>query len=205
MKTLLKKENNIKNVDEYVENFLTENNLDRDSVLVKFDEFNKSVVNLKRYDVSIVIKDDLIEYLKEYINTITSALNLQTDLTIKFDDEILKIHIDSDNNSILIGKDGRMLNSMQVILKQTIKSQTDMNIKVYLDIADYKEKQNKEIEDLARKIAEEVENTKESVKLDSMNSYQRRLVHNVISEYKNLTTKSEGEEPNRYVVVKYND
>ena len=205
MKTLLKKENNIKNVDEYVENFLTENTLDRDSVLVKFDEFNKSVVNLKRYDVSIVIKDDLIEYLKEYINTITSALNLQTDLTIKFDDDILKIHIDSDNNSILIGKDGRMLNSMQVILKQTIKSQTDMNIKVYLDIADYKEKQNKEIEDLARKIAEEVENTKESVKLDSMNSYQRRLVHNVISEYKNLTTKSEGEEPNRYVVVKYND
>ena len=205
MKTLLKKENNIKNVDEYVENFLKENNLDRDSVLVKFDEFNKSVVNLKRYDVSIVIKDDLIEYLKEYINTITSALNLQTDLTIKFDDDILKIHIDSDNNSILIGKDGRMLNSMQVILKQTIKSQTDMNIKVYLDIADYKEKQNKEIEDLARKIAEEVENTKESVKLDSMNSYQRRLVHNVISEYKNLTTKSEGEEPNRYVVVKYND
>jgi len=205
MKTLLKKENNIKNVDEYVENFLKENNLDRDSVLVKVDEFNKSVVNLKRYDVSIVIKDDLIEYLKEYINTITSALNLQTDLTIKFDDDILKIHIDSDNNSILIGKDGRMLNSMQVILKQTIKSQTDMNIKVYLDIADYKEKQNKEIEDLARKIAEEVENTKESVKLDSMNSYQRRLVHNVISEYKNLTTKSEGEEPNRYVVVKYND
>lgn len=205
MKTLLKKENNIKNVDEYVENFLTENNLDRDSVLVKFDEFNKSVVNLKRYDVSIVIKDDLIEYLKEYINTITSALNLQTDLTIKFDDDILKIHIDSDNNSILIGKDGRMLNSMQVILKQTIKNQTDMNIKVYLDIADYKEKQNKEIEDLARKIAEEVENTKVAVKLDSMNSYQRRLVHNVISEYKNLTTKSEGEEPNRYVVVKYND
>lgn len=205
MKTLLKKENNIKNVDEYVENFLKENNLDRDSVLVKVDEFNKSVVNLKRYDVSIVIKDDLIEYLKEYINTITSALNLQTDLTIKFDDDILKIHIDSDNNSILIGKDGRMLNSMQVILKQTIKSQTDMNIKVYLDIADYKEKQNKEIEDLARKIAEEVENTKVAVKLDSMNSYQRRLVHNVISEYKNLTTKSEGEEPNRYVVVKYND
>lgn len=205
MKTLLKKENNIKNVDEYVENFLKENNLDRDSVLVKVDEFNKSVVNLKRYDVSIVIKDDLIEYLKEYINTITSALNLQTDLTIKFDDDILKIHIDSDNNSILIGKDGRMLNSMQVILKQTIKNQTDMNIKVYLDIADYKEKQNKEIEDLARKIAEEVENTKVAVKLDSMNSYQRRLVHNVISEYKNLTTKSEGEEPNRYVVVKYND
>lgn len=205
MKTLLKKENNIKNVDEYVENFLKENNLDRDSVLVKVDEFNKSVVNLKRYDVSIVIKDDLIEYLKEYINTITSALNLQTDLTIKFDDDILKIHIDSDNNSILIGKDGRMLNSMQVILKQTIKNQIDMNIKVYLDIADYKEKQNKEIEDLARKIAEEVENTKVAVKLDSMNSYQRRLVHNVISEYKNLTTKSEGEEPNRYVVVKYND
>ena len=52
MKTLLKKENNIKNVDEYVENFLKENNLDRDSVLVKVDEFNKSVVNLKRYDVS---------------------------------------------------------------------------------------------------------------------------------------------------------
>jgi len=205
MKTLLKKENNIKNVDEYVENFLTENNLDRDSVLVKVDEFNKSVVNLKRYDVSIVIKDDLIEYLKEYINTITSALNLNSELSIKFDDEILKIHIDSDNNSILIGKDGRMLNSIQILLKQTIKSQTDMNIKVYLDIADYKEQKNKEIEDLARKIAEEVINTKGSVKLDSMNSYQRRLVHNVISEYKNLTTKSEGEEPNRYVVVKYND
>ena len=195
MKTLLKKENNIKNVDEYVENFLKENNLDRDSVLVKVDEFNKSVVNLKRYDVSIVIKDDLIECLKEYINTITSALNLQTDLTIKFDDDIT-----SCKNMF---KD--LTDVIEIQLKQTIKNQTDMNIKVYLDIADYKEKQNKEIEDLARKIAEEVENTKVAVKLDSMNSYQRRLVHNVISEYKNLTTKSEGEEPNRYVVVKYND
>lgn len=205
MITLLRKENNIKNVDEYVENFLKDNKLDKNSVLIKVDEFNKSVVNLKRYDVSIVVKDELIEYLKEYLNAIVNSLNLKIDLKIVFDEDILKVHINSDNNSLLIGKDGRMLNAIQVLIKQTIKSQTDINIKVYLDIADYKEKQDKEIERLAHEIAEEVINTKESVKLDSMNSYQRRLVHNIICEYNNLTTKSEGEEPNRYVVVKYND
>lgn len=203
MQILLKKENNIKNVDEYIDNYLKQKNLTKDDILINIQDFNKGILNSKRFYVTIVEKRNLIDYVQNFINMITGCLNLETQMKVTFDEEVLNIHIDSNNNAILIGKDARMLNSIQLLLKQSIRSKTDMNVKIYLDISNYKEKHVEKIKSLATKIAKEVIDTKISVKLDSMNSYERRIVHNVINEYENLRTKSEGEEPNRCVVVEY--
>ena len=70
-------------------------------------------------------------------------------------------------------------------------------------LEDYKEKQNYFLEKKVKRIARDVALSKSSVKLDPMNSYERRVIHTILGEYKNIKTESIGEEPNRSVVIKY--
>ena len=74
-----------------------------------------------------------------------------------------------------------------------------------IDVSDYKENHQKSLEILAKRIAREVAETKVEVQLDSMNSYERRIIHNILSENKKVYTESIGEEPNRRVVIKSRD
>ena len=111
----------------------------------------------------------------------------------------------SDNNNILIGKGGRTLMALQTYIKQLLYNTTQEKISFVLDVENYKEKRIKGIEYLAKKIAKEVANTKVDVTLDSMNSYERRIVHEALSKDRYVYTESIGEEPNRCVVIKYKE
>ena len=91
---------------------------------------------------------------------------------------------------------------MQNLLRSALNKETSMNVSVVLDVENYKERQQKNIEKLAIRLAKEVRRTKEPITMDSMNSYERRLVHSVLSDFKGIKTESEGEEPNRKVVIK---
>ena len=77
-----------------------------------------------------------------------------------------------------------------------------MHINIILDVENYKEKSQRHIERLAKKLAKEVLRTKEPITMDSMNSYERRLVHNALANFKGISSDSEGEEPNRRIVIK---
>ena len=74
--------------------------------------------------------------------------------------------------------------------------------KFNLDVSNYKEKKKKRLEWLAKKTAKEVVETKMPVSLDNMTSYERRIIHNILTDFKGVKTESEGEEPNRHVVIK---
>ena len=76
------------------------------------------------------------------------------------------------------------------------------NYKFIIDVNEYKEKREQSLERLAKRVAREVRTTKIEAKMDSMNSYERRIIHNALTNFKGVYTESEGEEPNRYVVVK---
>ena len=86
-----------------------------------------------------------------------------------------------------------------------LTKEINSNYKFLIDVSDYKEKNDRRIERLAKKLAREVRETKVEVKMDSMNSYQRRLVHNILNNNKYVYTESVGEEPNRCVVIKPRD
>lgn len=92
--------------------------------------------------------------------------------------------------------------SIQNILHQSIYAKTGIHVNILLDASNYKEKKQKNIEYMAKKLAKEVAQTGIEIKMDSMNSYERHLVHDVLSNYKGIKTESEGEEPNRCVVIK---
>ena len=108
----------------------------------------------------------------------------------------------SDNDSLLIGKNGKNLQALSKVVSQALTKQINQSFKFMLDVNDYKEKQEKKLIRLAKNIAREVKESKVEAKLDSMNSYERRIIHNTLTNNKYVYTESVGEEPNRCVVIK---
>ena len=133
---------------------------------------------------------------------LTELMGLNVKFETKLREEQIYIKMYSDNNSILIGKDGKTLSALMTIVKQMLSNKYGIHPHIILDVENYKENQEKRIERLAKKLAREVVKTKMEIKMDNMNSYERRIVHNILSDDKKVCTISEGEEPNRHVVIK---
>lgn len=179
--------------------------LDETELYVDVKELEPSEDNKNKVEITVLPKSEVIEYIKEIVQNIGNAL--VSKITTKVSDtyDVLNVSIYSDVNPILIGKDGKNLSAIQTIIKQSIFKRFNRNVKVTVDIANYKNKKIRNLKYEVSKIAKEVLNSKVEARLDPMNSYERRIVHTLVSEFNNLETISEGEEPNRYVVIKYKE
>ncbi len=155
-----------------------------------------------KIEIEVIERRQLIKYIKEYINDILKKLGFNANIEVKNVENIPTYIIYSDNDALLIGKNGKNLKALTIIVNQHILKEIGNNFKFTIDINSYKEKHEKAIESLAKRVAREVAKTKIAAKLDSMNSYERRLVHNILTNNDKVYTESEGEEPNRYVVIK---
>ncbi len=179
--------------------------LDETELYIDVKELEPSEDNKNKIEITVLPKSEVIEYIKEIIQNIGNALVSKITTKVSDIDDVLNVSIYSEVNPILIGKDGKNLSAIQTIIKQAIFKKFNRSVKISVDIANYKNKKIKNLKYEVSKIANEVLNSKIDAHLDPMNSYERRIVHTLISEYKNLETISEGEEPNRYVVIKYKE
>lgn len=182
---------------------LEEANASENEVITHEEEIVGGLLHKTKYKMIVVTIEDVKTEIKDFMNELSHLMNIKIVTTVKQEDSIFKVFLDSDNNSILIGKDGKTMKSIQVLLKQTILSKTGIHTKVHLDVSGYKEKKLKYLEQTIRRVAGEVSNTKIEAKLDPMNSYERRFVHNIVNEYTMLETRSEGEEPTRCIVISH--
>ncbi len=176
--------------------------------LDELDVYNNEILTKEyeeneKYNMEVVKKEDIKEFTKNYLEKITSDMGLETKIEIDEEDDVFSVKMFSNNNPILIGKDGRTLTSLQNLIRQTLSNQIKFNVKINLDASNYKVKKEKFFERDIKNIINEVMKTKDEVKLDPMNSYKRRIVHSIASEYYNIETESVGEEPERAVVIKY--
>jgi len=162
-----------------------------------------NIEDVDRFKIEVVKKEDIINFIKVYFKNLISKMNLDVNIEVIEDENIFNVTIVSNNNHILIGKDGKNLNSMQFLIRQTLNNLTGMDVKVNLDVSNYRAKKIKNFEYQIKNIVREVQKTKTDTKLDPMNSYQRRIIHSLLSDFSNVTTESVGEEPNRCVVIKY--
>ena len=176
--------------------------------LDELDVYNNEILTEEyeednKYKMNVVKKEDIKNYIKDYLKQVTENIGINSKIEINEDEDVFTARMFSDNNSLLIGKEGRTLASLQLLLRQSISNQINFNVKVNLDASNYKQKKERFFEKDIKGIINEVLKTKDEVKLECMNSYQRRIVHSVASEYYNIETESFGEEPNRYVVIRY--
>lgn len=196
---------NGKTKEEALEKALNDLNVSEKEIFIKEQEQKVGLFKNKRIDLEIIKKSDIIEELKIFIKNITKLMGIEVNIEQKIRDDDVTITLYSDNNNILIGKNGRTLDAISVVAKQYIYNETGYNFRFLLDVGEYKLKHQKNIEYLAKKVAKEVATTKIEAKLDPMNSYERRIVHSILSDNDKVYTESIGEEPNRAVVIKPRD
>ena len=191
-----------KEENELLEKALTELKLTEEEVLYKTEEKKAGLFKGTVYKLSIIKISEILKYLKEYLATITKDMGLEVSFETNIRNKQITIKMFSDNNAILIGKNGQTLSALTLLCKQAIYSQLGIYVYINLDVENYKDKQIAHLERLAKNIAREVRQTQTPVVMDNMNSYERRIVHNILTNFKGVKTESEGEEPNRHIIVK---
>lgn len=156
----------------------------------------------EEFEIRVFKLDEVAEEIKNYLNELLENMGIKANFETKIREEQISIKMFSDNNKILIGRDGKTLKALQTVIRQHIYREIGAYPYVLLDVENYKEKKISHLEFLTRKLAKEVLRTKQPIKMDDMNSYERRIAHNVLSKFDGLTSASEGEEPNRHIVIK---
>ena len=101
-------------------------------------------------------------------------------MVAKFHNDQIIINMDSNNNAILIGKDGRTLKALQMVVCKHTYQQLKIYPNVVLNVNNYQEQREENLIRLAKKVANDVKKTKNAVELDNMNSYERRIIHNAL-------------------------
>ena len=212
--------------NEAIEKGLKELNVSRKQVDVKIleSEDKRSFFNIltpRVVKVELIVKEGIEKSIKKEKIDISAESEIKAEENIrKFLDEFisklptndLKYEIKNEKNDIfvdvkgedtgyLIGYRGNVLNSLQVILNNIANNELNERARVLLNIGGYKEKREKDLKDLADKIAGTVIKKRKSITLEPMSSYERKIIHSKLQEKSKVETHSIGEEPNRKIVV----
>ena len=142
---------------------------------------------------------------RKYLESILNSMGIeQFNIEVRTIGQESEIHyvIDSSENPLLIGTKGHTLEALQTLIKNLIGSYTKDYIVVTLDIGSYRANRIHQLEILATKTAKSVAKTKIAVKLDPMNSFERRVNHEKLSDWRDVYTESEGEGEERAIVIK---
>ena len=192
-----------KSKDDLLDKALNELNVKEEDVITKCYEEKGGLFSGKKYTIEVVKLTDIAETGRDIILELLNALNIQANVETKIRDRRIKYEIFSKNKSLLIGKKGHILNSIQTYVRQALYTMLDIYIDLTIDVEKYRQKQDYFLEKNAKKIAREVTLSKIDIKLDPMNAYDRKIVHSALQNFKYIKTESEGKEPNRCVVIKY--
>ena len=194
-----------KTKEEILNKYLSENNLEEKDIFYTESEIKGGLLKSKKVELEIVSKKDIINFIKEFIENLSKNMGITINSEVRENEGIYNVLLVTDNNPIIIGKDGRTIDAIQLLIRQALTTQVGKNIKVIVDASDYRNNKQRNFEREIKKIAKEVLKTRVESKLDPMNSYNRRIVHSLLADYENIETESFGETPNRYVVIRYKD
>ncbi len=182
-----------------------ENELKATKDQIEFQVEEEKKLFSKLYKVTATLKVDRpMEGLK-YLKTILEGLEIKAvvELRKKSGNKELRYVITSEENPILIGKGGKTLESIQTLVRCVVNGDKDEDeYQVTVDCGGYKESRNKHLEIIATKTAKEVAETKIEAHLEPMNSFERRIVHAKLADWRDVYTESEGEGKERHIVIK---
>lgn len=192
-----------KTKEEALNQVLAKLNANEQEVAYKFNEIKGGLFKGTTYECVGFLKLDVIDAVQNYLKEVLNGMGVDVNFEVSTKNDVTTIKMYSSNSSIIIGKNGQNLEALTIVAIQFIRNLINNGPRIVLDVEDYKERKNERLERLARNLAREVRNTHVDVEMDNMNSYERRIVHSVLADYKNIETVSVGEEPNRHVVIKY--
>ena len=142
----------------------------------------------------------------DFLEELCARMGIDADVEPRLTDETMYVEIwgaeGDDEMGILIGRHGAVLESLQELVKVLVGQRAGSRCRVIVDVEDYQKRRRARLVGMAREISRRVQKSGRQEKLEPMNSYERKLVHDVVGKFKGLESESEGEEPERRVVIR---
>ena len=160
--------------------------------------------NEEGFKVEALVDINLALEGKKYLESIlqTMEINYQLEVRSLNNETEIYYNIHTDENPLLIGVKGKTLDALQMLVRNLLQTYTKELLVVNVDVGSYRENRKHQLEVLATRMAKDVAKTKVPAKLKPMSSYERRIIHNKLSEWRDVYTESEGEGMNRCLVIK---
>ncbi len=194
-----------KSVHEVVELALIELDVTREDIEIEvIEQESKGILGIfgvKEAKVQITIKEDAHQVAREFLNGLLEKMGIESTVETKLEDNVVYLDISGKNMAIIIGKRGQTLDSLQYLVSLYINRKKEQYIRVVLDTEDYRNRRKKTLEKLAYRMADKAKRMRKDIVLEPMNPYERRIIHSALQGNRFVSTKSDGEEPNRRVII----
>lgn len=164
-----------------------------------FDEISETEIN-------VIVDANPVKKGKDFLESFLKNANILGFVERKMRDNVVEFSITTeDANAVLIGKNSKTLLALQYATSLVVNRYFDLDkesgLIVKVDVGDYRKKRDENLEKLAVRVAKEVARTKIPVKLRAMNVYERKVIHTKLADWKNVSTHSEGVDPNRCLII----
>lgn len=191
-----------KTVEEALEEASKDLGVAVDELIYSVSDKKKGIFS-KKLIVDVFDLSDIIKYAEDYILGVIDSLGIESTVSSRLDDDIIRITIDSTHNPILIGKNGKTLQALNELVKLATSNRFKKRFRILLDINGYKDNKYDRLSHVARRAAREVQKTKATHTFDPMPADERRAVHNACSGMPHIRTESIGEGTHRQVQIIY--
>ena len=159
----------------------------------------------KQVVAEIYALDDVKDFILSYLSNFFEGLELDVDITVNRNGESFKIMLNAENNAMLIGKNGSTLQALNTVVRAATNAEFKRRFYVMVDINNYKSDRYDKLKHLAKRVASTVQKTRVAATLDPMPNDERKIIHQYLSEMKNIKTISEGEGHFRHLRIVYDD
>lgn len=152
---------------------------------------------------AVLSNEEIESRITNFLGDMFEAMDIPVEIKVTFDgeDECVNVDLLGENMGLLIGKRGQTLDSIQYLTSLVINKGKEKYVRIKVDTENYRQRRKDTLESLAKNIAYKVKRSRRSVALEPMNPYERRIIHSALQNDRFVSTKSEGEEPFRHVVV----
>jgi spoIIIJ-associated protein len=192
-------------VNEAVEVALKQLEATREEVeITVLDEGKKGIFGIfgkRSASVKVKLIDDPVKEAHQFLSNVTKKMGIDAQIKIKRAGKVVTFQLSGDKMAVLIGKRGQTLNSLQYLTQLVANRYSNYYLQIVIDAENYRERRKDTLNQLAARLARQVIRTSKSVSLEPMPSYERKIIHAALSEFKELKTYSVGEEPNRHLVI----
>ncbi|EHK2486570.1 TPA: RNA-binding cell elongation regulator Jag/EloR [Listeria monocytogenes] len=193
------------NVEEAIQNALSTLETTRDKVEVEvLDEGKKGIFGIgsRLAMVKVIEKEDGIQVAIDYLLDVATKMGALITIDVEEVGKDVKLQIKGDSLGMLIGKHGQTLNALQYLTQLIANKTTSQYKNIIVNVGDYRERRHETLVILANKMADKALKTKRAVHLEPMPSFERKIIHAILSENEQIETHSEGRDPYRYIVIK---
>ena len=171
-----------------------------DSTVDSTEVVEETADTAKKAPKSVAKLEEEGDIAADYLEGLLDIADLDGDIDIDVENGRASLAIVGGKLNHLVGKDGEVLDALQELTRLAVQTASGDRSRLMLDIENFRANRRRELTALAKKLGEEAKSTGKEIKLDPMNAFERKIIHDTIQDM-GLTSESEGEDPRRFVVI----